>query len=179
MTDEDDSWISAAEAVKLLKPVMGDEFSAQLTTCARANDHLITARAIRLVIENYNWRPAKIEQRDDVGVPSKFWWARGARALTQNWRTGDFETWIDNQVHYKVYGVRFLRVDIMSIVSPAAPKSAADTRATQAKKGEKIFIGHGHSPAWRELKDFIVDRLKLTYDEFNAASAAASPMSQG
>jgi predicted nucleotide-binding protein len=171
MTDEDDLWISAGEAIKLLKPVMG-EFSAQLTICARANDHLITARAIRLVIEDYNWRPAKIAERDGVAVPSKFWWARGDQTLTQNWSTGDFETWIDKQVHYKAYGVKFLRADIMSMVPPAAPKSTAHTRATQAKKGEKIFIGHGRSNAWRELKDFIVERLKLPHDEFNAEPSA-------
>jgi hypothetical protein len=90
MIDEDDVWISAAEAVQLLKPAMGG-FDAQMTICARANDKLITARALRIVIENHNWRPAKIEERDNVVVPSEFWWARGAQALTQNWITGDFE----------------------------------------------------------------------------------------
>lgn len=33
--------------------------------------------------------------------------------------------------------------------------------------GTMIFIGHGRSPIWRELKDFIADRLKLPWDEFN------------
>ena len=170
MTDQDDIWISAAEAVQLLNPWMG-EFDAQMTICARANDKLITARALRLVVEDYNRRPAKIAERDNVAVPSKFWWARGAQALTQNWITGDFETWIE-QVHYKAYGVKFLRPDFMSMVPPAAPKSAADTPATQVKKGKKIFIGHGHSNAWRDLKDFIVERLKLPHDEFNAEPSA-------
>lgn len=32
---------------------------------------------------------------------------------------------------------------------------------------KRIFIGHGRSPAWRELKDFVVDRLALPWDEFN------------
>lgn len=30
-----------------------------------------------------------------------------------------------------------------------------------------IFIGHGRSPVWRELKDFIESRLGLTVDEFD------------
>ena len=38
--------------------------------------------------------------------------------------------------------------------------------------GTKIFIGHGHSPDWRELKDFINERLKLPYDEFNRIPVA-------
>ncbi|MBD2361765.1 nucleotide-binding protein [Anabaena minutissima FACHB-250] len=35
-----------------------------------------------------------------------------------------------------------------------------------------IFIGHGHSPVWRDLKDFISDRLKLPWDEFNRVPIA-------
>lgn len=51
-------------------------------------------------------------------------------------------------------------------------KRAADTQATQVKKGEIIFIGHGHSLVWHKLKDFIVECLELPYDEFNAAPSA-------
>lgn len=36
----------------------------------------------------------------------------------------------------------------------------------------KIFIGHGHSPLWRELKDFISGRLSLEWDEFNREPVA-------
>ena len=42
---------------------------------------------------------------------------------------------------------------------------------TGGKKG-KIFIGHGHSPIWRELKDFLSDRLNLDWDEFNREAVA-------
>lgn len=38
--------------------------------------------------------------------------------------------------------------------------------------GKKIFIGHGRSPVWRELKDFLSDRLNLPWDEFNRESVA-------
>ena len=48
------------------------------------------------------------------------------------------------------------------------------TKATLPKKipkipvgPGKIFIGHGRSSQWKELKDFISDRLKLEWDEFN------------
>jgi predicted nucleotide-binding protein len=40
------------------------------------------------------------------------------------------------------------------------------------KKDGKIFIGHGGSNDWHTLKDFIRDRLKHEYDEFNRDSAA-------
>ena len=39
-------------------------------------------------------------------------------------------------------------------------------------KPKKIFIGHGRSPIWRELKDFLTERLKLECVEFNSDPAA-------
>lgn len=38
--------------------------------------------------------------------------------------------------------------------------------------GTNVFIGHGQSPLWRELKDFIQDRLHLPWDEFNRVPVA-------
>ncbi len=38
--------------------------------------------------------------------------------------------------------------------------------------GTNVFIGHGRSPIWRELKDFIEDRLRLPADEFNRVPIA-------
>ena len=38
--------------------------------------------------------------------------------------------------------------------------------------GKNVFIGHGRSPIWRELKDFIQDRLGLPVDEFNRVPVA-------
>ena len=36
----------------------------------------------------------------------------------------------------------------------------------------KIFIGHGRSNDWRDLKDLLQDRLNLEWDEFNRESTA-------
>lgn len=41
----------------------------------------------------------------------------------------------------------------------------------------RVFIGHGHSHVWRELKDFIEDTLGLEYDEFNRISAVGKSTS--
>ena len=38
--------------------------------------------------------------------------------------------------------------------------------------GTNVFIGHGRSHDWRELKDFIHDRLCLPFDEFNRVPVA-------
>lgn len=38
--------------------------------------------------------------------------------------------------------------------------------------GTNVFIGHGRSHVWRDLKDFVQDRLKLPWDEFNRVPVA-------
>jgi hypothetical protein len=38
--------------------------------------------------------------------------------------------------------------------------------------GTNVFIGHGRSLAWREVKDFLQDRLGLPWDEFNRVPVA-------
>ena len=43
---------------------------------------------------------------------------------------------------------------------------------TMNNENKKIFIGHGGSGIWRELKDFIVETLGLEYEEFNRISPA-------
>ena len=48
---------------------------------------------------------------------------------------------------------------------------------TMNNENKKIFIGHGGSHVWRELKDFIVETLELDYEEFNRISAVGKPTS--
>lgn len=43
---------------------------------------------------------------------------------------------------------------------------------TESRRGTKIFIGHGKSLFWRELKDFVSERLALPWDEFNRVPVA-------
>ncbi len=41
--------------------------------------------------------------------------------------------------------------------------------------GEKIFIGHGHSNVWKDLRDFLERRLGLSCDDFEAVATAGIP----
>lgn len=45
-------------------------------------------------------------------------------------------------------------------------------RQKSERVGTNVFIGHGRSLIWRELKDFIEDRLRLPADEFNRVPVA-------
>jgi predicted nucleotide-binding protein len=43
---------------------------------------------------------------------------------------------------------------------------------TASNRGTKVFVGHGRSLVWHQLKSFLSDRLHLQCDEFNAEAAA-------
>lgn len=55
---------------------------------------------------------------------------------------------------------------LLSVFNEASSKRAGSSQAS------RIFIGHGRSPVWRDLKDFLVERLNLPYEEFNRESTA-------
>jgi hypothetical protein len=40
------------------------------------------------------------------------------------------------------------------------------------RRAERVFIGHGRSLIWRELKDFLQERLRLPWEGFNRESTA-------
>lgn len=45
---------------------------------------------------------------------------------------------------------------------------------SKAMSGTRVFIGHGGSRLWKDLKDFISDRLNLPWDEFNRVPVAGT-----
>lgn len=58
---------------------------------------------------------------------------------------------------------------------PAAENKMAlmsDFTRNKSSSKKTIFIGHGQSAVWRQLKDFLTERLGLKYDEFNAEAVA-------
>jgi hypothetical protein len=134
-------WISAADAVALLESKANMiSLTARKTICARAHDGLIRGRALRFVHGQ--------QAADNVDIPLLFWWARGEKALTQNWAAGDFETWIEHELHLKAYGVTFARPDIEKLIPkrPAADAAPAAQPAPTPAKG-------GRPPAdwWEDL----------------------------
>lgn len=53
-------------------------------------------------------------------------------------------------------------------------KPADAPMAVARQLGSRVFVGHGQSPQWRELKDFLQDRLGLKVDEFNRVPVAGT-----
>lgn len=68
--------------------------------------------------------------------------------------------------------------NVHKAVADISTKAAShlERKARRARRDERVgtnvFIGHGRSLAWREIKDFIHDRLRLPWDEFNRVPVA-------
>ena len=85
-----------------------------------------------------------------------------------------------HNVGYQYESGQIVKVDSpdshSEVVKPAEelPNNTQQTtdNDTVSNENKKIFIGHGRSPVWRELKDFIVETLGLEYEEFDRISAA-------
>jgi hypothetical protein len=151
-----EGWVSAGEAARLLKSSLGSEMTAQMSLCKRAHAGLVRSHAQRLTIAG--------APRDNVELPTFFWWAEGHAALRQNWRTGDFDTWVkgDNlprelrqsasEIHFEAFGVSFLRADVEKLIPRDAvprPSPPASSHVTAQPPG-------GRPPAdWWE--DCLID----------------------
>lgn len=62
--------------------------------------------------------------------------------------------------------------DIASRAATHMRRLGGARRATAQTQGSAVFIGHGHSLLWLELKDFLQDRLGLAWEEFNRVPVA-------
>lgn len=65
----------------------------------------------------------------------------------------------------------YVEEQLEEIESQKPPVEPSKNMQVQNSIG-KIFIGHGRSAVWRDLKDFLQDRLRLDWDEFNRESVA-------
>jgi predicted nucleotide-binding protein len=106
-----------------------------MAICERAHSGLIRARATRFMVDD--------KVSDNCDVQKKFWHAEGHAALTQDWTTGDFETWVERgEVRLRAFGVSFLLAGIEKMV-PASGQ--ASTTAVASPVGSRdVFIVHGH-----------------------------------
>lgn len=78
---------------------------------------------------------------------------------------------IYNRIRTRV--LRFLSVAEGDLVQPTKASPEAERTTLSGKDGKKrVFIGHGRSKAWLELKTFLEDRLDLAVLEFNRISPA-------
>jgi hypothetical protein len=152
-----EEWNSAAEAVQLLAPALKGEHTAKMTLCKRAHAGMIRTRAERFIVAE--------RAADSVEIPAVFWWAEGHAALNQNWRAGDFDTWVEShklhrdlrfsggKVHLEAFNVSFLRSAVeklipASTVSPVAQPGQGEVQPATPSPNKG---GRPRREFWEEL----------------------------
>ncbi len=101
---------------------------------------------------------------------------RDTTAFSQGFMTAPHQS-----VQARVVAIRsaFSACSTLARVAERAASHMARLEASQRSRGQggkpagaNVFIGHGRSLLWRELKDFVHDRLDLPWDEFNRVPVA-------
>lgn len=76
-----------------------------------------------------------------------------------------------------LFALGLLTMIILDIVRSRA--DVVTERPPVAESAQQaVFIGHGHSPVWLELAQFLTDRLQLRVDEFNRISSGGKTTSE-
>ena len=131
-----EQWIAASNALAIVEPIMGN-FDAKLAICARANSELIKARARLVSVDG--------KKHENVELPGRFWWAQGHDALTQNWVSGDFSTWVEQKALWEGFGVTFALSGVLELLP-------VEQRAVAGRKLSVVAM-----PGWlsaREARQF-------------------------
>ncbi len=82
-----------------------------------------------------------------------------------------------HEIRAEIESIRY-SLKVCRHASDIAQQAASHLKRTSIRQsretsiGTNVFIGHGGSPHWHELKDFISGRLSLPVDEFNRVPVA-------
>ena len=96
---------------------------------------------------------------------------RDSRNISQGMRT-PVHVALLAQIHFVEETAKALSFTANSVRRILSAARLAAPESKTAAKGSKIFIGHGRSPLWRELRDYLEKELSLTTEEFNAEPVA-------
>lgn len=109
-------WLPAHEAYSLVRRHNGQR--ARFAIAARAHVGLVRTRSrlFNQQADGVNGRKRSLSS-ENVELPLEFWWARGEASLEQDWKTGDFSTWIDKRYLWEAFGVEFCRDDIEEMLA--------------------------------------------------------------
>jgi hypothetical protein len=105
-------------------------------------------------------------------MPSGQFMSRDSLAVTQGRRLAPHqEIWAE----MGAYSASLTAArELMTLARQAGAHIARQTVSTRsdAAASKTVFIGHGRSPIWRELKDFLRDTLQLEVEEFGRVPTA-------
>lgn len=99
-------------------------------------------------------------------------WSRDSLAMSQGLRVPPHLEVISEVTSIRSAGAGCKQLGIVARKAGSHLARMEKRKSRSSMVGTNVFIGHGSSKAWRDLKDFIQDRLHLPYDEFNRVPVA-------
>lgn len=161
----------AAEARRTAESAKESATSILSVYLSRRDDAYITRLQERIL----RTEPLSLNQAITVQLPRGQFMSRDTRAVT-----GGIAHAPHQQVLAQVAATRSafnVCSELSSMFNQAADHIERASRqgwSALSRQGGNIFIGHGRSPLWRDLKDFIHERLALPWDEFNRVPVAGT-----
>ncbi len=160
----------AASAVAEAKPDVPSVLGAWLT---RRQDPLI--EELRGEAEKVKVPTEQEAQEALVGtIGAKI--VRDTTALSQGFRAAPHQF---VEARAITLSLSFRACDALASAANRAASHMARLETSQSARGqepvaagENVFIGHGQSGLWHELKDFISERVRLPWDEYNRVPVA-------
>jgi predicted nucleotide-binding protein len=140
----------------------------------RADRHSLLAE-IEAILQSMPAR-ATIRHRDNPDNVE--WFGRRVCAAIRKWnpsKSALAQEYIDlffSNRHAREAGTRLNSLLILINEAKTELQSESEEVNMQRHTRAKVFIGHGRSLVWLQLKTFLTDRLHLACDEFNAESLA-------
>ncbi len=109
-----------------------------------------------------------------AGRPSHFM-SRDSMAVTQGLQAPlhiQYQAWLFEMQSYENQLKELAKISRYALRYIKQKQRVPIMNTQNAKNSGNVFIGHGRSHIWKELKDFLQDRLKLPWDELNRESPA-------
>lgn len=103
-----------------------------------------------------------IMSRDTVAMAQGIIYPPHLRYMAKVWSIRSYNTQSENLIKIIKYIIRWIE----------SKKSTTNKKYDLLGAKKCIFIAHGRSKEWLVLKEFIVDRLKLEYEEYNREPTA-------
>lgn len=166
----DDFEKPAGELTRQFEALQRDVISI-LTIARESNDDEFVVETLKEIKDLGITRP---EQARRMLYPSGQKVSRDMLAISQGTRLAPHqEVWADALSVSSVLGsARQLMELTRQAAAHIARRASLKAPSREAGTGRTVFIGHGRSPVWRELKDFIRDTLRLEVEEFGRVSTA-------
>ena len=163
----DQHHVAAREAKELFEEVRNSTLSL-----VHANYDLDTGKFLQALVKDIE--EARIPSRDDL---IDYWRPSGFVSFDRKAIEKGFRTPAHLAILAEVYEIKFhfsscqkLEINIGRVAKHLQNVEKRSMR--ESRVGTHVFIGHGHSRLWRDLKDFVSERLELPWDEFNRVSTA-------